>query len=110
MLMCDINDLLAYLMQLKVIKERGLAKLKKNVANIYFFECVLWCCLHVYDYYTKDKTQDELKVRRINILKYLMDTAISHNDFSLKSFTIGAKESTLLGLTSSVIGLALIWK
>lgn len=91
MLLCDINDMLAYLMQLRVIKERGLASLKKNVANIYFCECVLWCCLHTYDYLTKDKTEAEIRTRRINIVKYLMDTAISHNDFSMKRFSIGVK-------------------
>lgn len=91
MLTCDINDMLAYLMQLRVIEERGLATLKKNVANIYFCECILWCCVHIYDYFTKDKTESEINRRRVNIVKYLMDTALSHNDFSMKKFSVGVK-------------------
>lgn len=39
-----------------------------------------------------------------------MDTIISHNDFSMKKFSVGIKETTLLGLSSSLIGIGLIWK
>lgn len=37
MLFCDINDILLYLMQLNIIRERGINTLKKNIANFYFF-------------------------------------------------------------------------
>ena len=37
MFFTDVNDSLLYLMQLDVLKERGVATLKKNVCNFYFF-------------------------------------------------------------------------
>lgn len=39
-----------------------------------------------------------------------MDTVVSHNDFSAKQFSIQTKDSTILGLVSSIMGLALVWK
>lgn len=47
----DLNDLLAFLVQLRVSsKSQLLPALKKNVANIYFLECLGWLCYHVYEY------------------------------------------------------------
>ena len=41
-------------MQLKVFKERGALALRRNVVNLYFLECVLWTCQHIYDYFKKE--------------------------------------------------------
>jgi len=39
-----------------------------------------------------------------------MDMAVSHNEFSWKQFTISIKNSTVLSLVSSIVGLNLVWK
>lgn len=53
----DFNDILAFFMQLKVIyNDKMLGKLKKNVANIYFFECCGWLIYYLYEY---NKSIDE---------------------------------------------------
>ena len=49
----DVLDIHAYLMELKVIKESNLKVLKKFIANLYFFECVTWTLLHLYEFFTK---------------------------------------------------------
>lgn len=111
MLFCDINDILLYLMQLNIIRERGINTLKKNIANFYFFQCCLWVIQQIYDLYIKNnQTKEQLQTRKINILKYSMDTMISHNDFSGKLFSIEQKNSCVLGLISSIIGFVLICK
>jgi hypothetical protein len=58
----------------------------------------------------KDKTDEEKTNRINNIYKYVMDTILSHNDFSLRQVTFGVKSMSLLGMLSSVFGLGLIWK
>lgn len=45
-----------------------------------------------------------------NIIKYTLDTVLSHNDFSLRKFTLGVKDMSVIGICSSVFGLGLIWK
>jgi hypothetical protein len=47
----DFNDIIAFFMQLKVVSnDKLLPKLKKNVANIYFLECVGWLIYYLYEY------------------------------------------------------------
>jgi hypothetical protein len=47
----DISDILSFFLQLKVISKEGMAeKLKKNVGNIYFLECLGWLIYHVFEY------------------------------------------------------------
>jgi hypothetical protein len=47
----DLNDILAFFVQVKLIpNNKLLPTLKKNVANIYFFECVGWLLYHLYEY------------------------------------------------------------
>lgn len=36
MVFSDLNDLIAYCMQLQIFKETQMAQLKRNVANLYF--------------------------------------------------------------------------
>lgn len=106
----DLNDMLAYLIQLNVFEKReSLAKLRKNVANIYFLECLGWLIYHLYEYMrSKD---EEIRYRnKMMIIKYAMDALISHNDFSRKVFTIDPKIISLISLTSSYFNLYLIWK
>lgn len=72
---------------------------------------MIWTLQHIFDYFTKEhKTEAETKNRQANIVKYMMDALVSHNDFSGKLFTIDTKSSTMIGLASSIIGLVLIWK
>jgi hypothetical protein len=50
-LLGDLNDITAYLIQLNIISNKPiLASLKKNVANIYFLECLGWLIYHIYEY------------------------------------------------------------
>jgi hypothetical protein len=44
------------------------------------------------------------------IVKYVMDTLTSHNDFSRRLFTIDPKLAALIGTASSFLNLYLIWK
>lgn len=47
----DINDILAFFIQLRVIKKDGLlGSLRKNVADVYFLECLGWLLYHIYEY------------------------------------------------------------
>jgi hypothetical protein len=48
--------------------------------------------------------------KKINIIKYAMDTITSHNDFSRKLFTLNVQQCTLMGFISSFLGLTLVWK
>jgi hypothetical protein len=48
--------------------------------------------------------------KKINIIKYAMDTITSHNDFSRKLFTLNIQQCTLMGFISSFLGITLVWK
>jgi len=44
----DLTDLCSYLIQLKLLqKDHLLVGLRKNVANLYFFECMGWLIYHL---------------------------------------------------------------
>lgn len=106
----DMNDMLAYLIQLNVIEKReSLAKLRTNVANIYFLECLGWLIYHLYEY-MRSKDEEAKRRNKLMIIKYTMDGLISHNDFSRKMFTINPKIISLIGLASSYFNLLSIWK
>ncbi len=50
-LFSDLNDILSYLIQAKVVKnDKWLPALRTNVANIYFLECMGWLFYHSYEY------------------------------------------------------------
>lgn len=107
----DVLDILAYLMELKVIKESNLKVLKKFIANLYFFECVTWTLLHLYEFFTKkdSRTPKEATKKKFMILKYILDSVTSHNDYSARRFSLQPKTATVVGLASSLLGLGLIW-
>ena len=111
MFLSDSLDMLLYLMQLGVIQARKVESLKKYVANLYFFECIVWTLLHVYDFITKRdiKTGKDLWKKKLNIIKYALDSTTSHNDFSGRRFNMEAKPSSTVGLISSVVGMILVW-
>lgn len=48
MVVCDFNDLLCYLMQLGVFKERWMMHLRRNTADLYFIESVGWLFYQIY--------------------------------------------------------------
>jgi hypothetical protein len=106
----DLNDMLAYLIQLNVVEKReSLSKLRTNVANIYFLECLGWLIYHLYEY-MRSKDEETRHRNKMLITKYTMDALISHNDFSRKMFTLNQKIISLIGLASSYFNLYLIWK
>jgi hypothetical protein len=106
----DFNDILAFFMQLKVISnDKLLGNLKRNVANIYFFECLGWLCYHIYEYSRSNDEQVKEK-NKMMILKYVMDSLTSHNDYSNRMFTINPKLASCIGAVSSFLNLYLIWK
>ena len=109
-LFSDLNDLLAFLVQLRVSsKSHLLPTLRKNVANIYFLECVGWLCYHVYEY-AHSKEEESREKNKMMIYKYLLDSVTSHNDFSGRMFTLDARLAACLGFASSFLNLYLIWK
>ena len=111
MLCSDSLDTIAYLMQLQVIKARNMDSLRKYVANLYFLECLIWACLHLYEFMKKKdiKSKKDSWKKQLNILKYILDSITSHNDFSRRKFTISVKKNSAIGLTSSIVGMILVW-
>jgi hypothetical protein len=111
MLFCDINDIILYLMELHVLKSQNTAMFRKNVFDFYFIECLIWTLLHTFEYLTKDNyTPLERSTKKENIVRYFMDTILSHNDYSHKLFSISLKKSGIIGILSSLLGLKLVWK
>lgn len=43
-------------------------------------------------------------------MRYILDTVISHNDFSRRSFTLDPKITSSMALLSSLLNIYLIWK
>ena len=111
MLCEDTMDVIAYLMQLKVIKEGNMLLLRKHISNLYFYECVVWSSLHIYELLTKKdiKTPKDSLKKKLYILKYILDSLTSHNDFSGRKFTFSLKVNTIIGLVSSLVGMILVW-
>lgn len=106
----DLNDILAYLIQLNVVERReSLVRLRTNVANIYFLECLGWLIYHLYEY-MRSKDEEARHRNKMLIIKYIMDALVSHNDFSRKMFTLNPKIISLIALASSYFNLYLIWK
>lgn len=106
----DLNDLLAFMVQLRVSsKSHLLPALKKNVANIYFLECLGWLCYHVYEY-RHSRDEEAREKNKMMICKYLLDSLTSHNDFSARTFTLDPRLCACLALASSSLNLYLIWK
>lgn len=51
-LFVDINDTLSYFQQMRLLSKKVLSpqNLRKNVANLYFVECLMFLYLNIYDY------------------------------------------------------------
>lgn len=109
LLLEDCSDMLAYLIQMGVINGRkGLGLLRQRVADCYFLECIGWLGLYSYQL-LKAKEEDRPKKATI-VLRYLLDSLTSHNDFSSRIHTLDPRLSSLLGLLSSLLNLCLIWQ
>jgi hypothetical protein len=55
----DVTDLAAFLIQLKMLRgEHLLGELRKRVALLYFLECVGWFIYHAKEYY-KSRTEED---------------------------------------------------
>jgi len=106
----DFQDVLAFLIQFKVIKgERKLAGLRKNVADLYFVECLGWLAYYLYEWWKGG--DEELKEKnKLSVLRYLLDSVVSHNEFSRRKYTLNPKLACLVGLVSSVLNVYLVWK
>lgn len=107
MLVSDANDCFAYLMQLKVLKEYKLTSLKRNVADLYFVECLGWLSYYVMTYSSCE--QDKKRRHMMMIFKLGLDCFSSMNDFSGRWLTFNPKITSLVSLTSSLINIVLIW-
>jgi hypothetical protein len=106
----DFNDIISFFMQVKILSnDQLLRKLRTNVANIYFLECLGWLSYHLYEY-SKSHDEETKEKNKTMCLKYLLDTFISHNDFTLRLFTLNPNLIALVGLASSVLNLSLVWK
>jgi hypothetical protein len=96
---------------MEVVGRWGVSVLKRNVLDLYFVECLIWTIQHLYDYFNKEhRNEHEIDAKRLTIIKYMMDTVTSHNDFSRKIGSINIQQCTFIGLVSSLLGLKLIWK
>ena len=106
----DLHDIFAFLIQLRVLRcDRLLPTLRKRVLDIYFFECLGWVCFYLYEYFKSDSEESRYK-NKMSVVRYLLDSLVSHNEFSRKLFHIDPKISCLIGLVSSCINVHLIWK
>ncbi len=105
----DICDLVAYLMQLRVVTSGKLALLRKYVVNMYFLECLGWLGYHSF-LYLNSSDQEGRDKNRTMICKYIMDALTSQNDSTFKILTINPKLTSLIGAVSSLLNLSLIWK
>lgn len=106
----DANDILAYLLHLRVLKnEKIIPSLKRNVANIYFLECIGWLIYHSYEY-IRSKDEESRYKNKMMMIKYVLDTFTSHNDFSQRLFTANPKIISTIGFISSLLNLYLVWK
>lgn len=106
----DICDIIAYLMQLKIFKDNGkMALLRKYVANIYFLECLGWLGYHSYHYLKADDEEGKEKNKAM-IYKYVMDALTSQNDSTLKVVDIRPKLASMIGVASSLLNISLVWK
>lgn len=106
----DICDIIAYLMQLKVFKEGGkMALLRKYVANIYFIECLGWLGYHGC-LYLKAEDEEGREKNKAMIYKYVMDALTSQNDSSLQVIPLSPRLASLIGVTSSLLNISLVWK
>lgn len=56
-LFVDINDTLSYFQQMRLLSKKVFSpqNLRKNVANLYFVECLMFLYLNIYDY-VKNRT------------------------------------------------------
>lgn len=109
-LLGDLSDLLAFLVQLGVsAQSRLLPSLKKNVANIYFLECLGWLCYHIYEY-RHSREEEGRQKNKMMVYKYLLDAITSHNDFSARTFSLDPRLCACLAFASSFLNLYLIWK
>lgn len=105
----DCSDMLAYLIQMGVIRgRRGLLGLRQSVADCYFLECIGWLGLYSYQM-IKAKGADRRKKATI-VLRYLLDSIITHNDFSGRKHILDIRITTILGIFSSLLSLSLAWQ
>lgn len=101
--------MLAYLIQMGAIRGRkGLPGLRQRVADCYFLECIGWLGLYCYQM-LKAKGEDRRKKAAI-VLRYLLDSIISHNDFSGRRHSLDLRITALLGVFSSLLNISLAWQ
>ena len=105
----DCSDMLAYLIQMGALRGRkGLPVLRQRVADCYFLECVGW--LGLYCYQLLKAKQEERPKKAAIVLRYFLDSLISHNDFSGRRHSLDQRITAVLGVLSSLLSLGLAWQ
>lgn len=66
-------------------------------------------CFYLYEY-SRAETEEARHKNKMSVVRYLLDTVVSHNEFSKRRFTINPKVTCLIGLLSSLINISLVWK
>lgn len=98
----------AFLIQLG-FRKGSIVHLKKRIGNLYFLECLGWLINYIHEY--SNSKNPEIKQRNlIVIVRYVLDSLISHNEFSMKRFNLDPKIVSILGLVSSMLNILLVWK
>lgn len=106
----DSTDMKAFLIQLGVLKGSALVPaIKRRIANMYFLECLGWLVNYLHEYY-RAENEEQRHRNAIVIVRYVLDSIISHNEFSLRCFTLEPKVTSILGVCSSILNIYLVWK
>ena len=75
----DVTDLSAFLIQMKVLKgDHLLGEIRKKVAVLYFLECIGWLIYFTSEFY-KSKTEEDRYKNKMAMIKYFMDGMCAHN-------------------------------
>ena len=50
-LLADLNDMISYMMHLRILPHEKNPEFMKRTLNFYFFECIIWLGLHTMQYF-----------------------------------------------------------
>jgi len=106
----DVTDLSAFLIQMKVLRgDHLLGEMRKKVAVLYFLECLGWLIYYTREFY-KSKTEEDRYRNKMAIAKYFLDGLCAHNELACRLFSLDPKVTSVLSLLSGSLNLYLVWK
>ena len=106
----DVTDLSAFLIQLKVLRgDKHLGELRKKVAIFYFLECLGWLIYYTREFYNS-KTEEDRYKNKMAMMKYFLDGMCAHNELACRLFGLDPKITSVLSLLSGSLNLYLVWK